>query len=458
MSGRILVADPVSTNRIVLKVKLAAACYDVIQAAGDDELLARADRDRPDLIILSSDMGSDDGVPLCQALGKRPRTANIPVILVTTDHNPELRTRGLMAGAAEVLTKPLAEAVLLARMRNLLRARDTRAELRLRTRTNQALGFAEAPEALARPARITIVGDDDGAATVLRSRLGPHLPHEFLIESRFQALSFRHAERPHSDLFLILPEVAGNSRACVTLTDLRSRANTRNAAITQLVRQGDTDALTMALDLGADDAVEIPATPEELALRIERQLRRKRDLDRLRVSVTAGLELAATDPLTGLYNRRYAEHHMARLFERTRETRGMFCVMLVDLDRFKSVNDRLGHQAGDEVLVEISQRLKRNLRAIDMISRHGGEEFVITLPETQLEDAIATAERLRTQIQDRAIRLSSGASVMQTISIGLAMGTAESHSIAELLAVADRALYASKADGRNLVTVGQNAA
>ena len=458
MSGRILVADPVSTNRIVLKVKLAAACYDVIQAAGGDELLARADRDRPDLIILSSDMGSDDGVPLCQALGKRPRTANVPVILVTTDHNPEFRTRGLMAGAAEVLTKPLAEAVLLARLRNLLRARDTRAELRLRTRTNQALGFAEAPEALARPARITIVGDDDGAATVLRSRLGPHLPHEILIESRFQALSFRHAERPHSDLFLILPEAVGNSRACVTLTDLRSRTNTRNAAITQLVRQGDTDALTMALDLGADDAVEIPATPEELALRIERQLRRKRDLDRLRASVTAGLELAATDPLTGLYNRRYAKHHMARLFERTRENRGMFCVMLVDLDRFKSVNDRLGHQAGDEVLVEISRRLKRNLRAIDMISRHGGEEFVITLPETRLEDAVATAERLRTQIQDRAIRLSSGASVMQTISIGLAMGTAESHSIAELLAVADRALYASKADGRNLVTVGQNAA
>ncbi len=167
-----------------------------------------------------------------------------------------------------------------------------------------------------------------------------------------------------------------------------------------------------------------------------------------------------TDPLTGLHNRRYALPHLARIAERAQTAGRQFAVMVLDLDRFKSINDTWGHGAGDAVLIEVAERLKSNLRAVDLIARIGGEEFLIALPDTTLEAAQATAERLRRVVGDRPVPLPNGnGSIPVTLSIGLALGAdPAAGSVEDLIGLADRALLGSKADGRNQVKVGRSAA
>ena len=198
-----------------------------------------------------------------------------------------------------------------------------------------------------------------------------------------------------------------------------------------------------------------------MALRIQTQLARKRQSDRLRSSLADGLRLAMVDPLTGLHNRRYALPHLARMADRARQSGRQFAVLVIDLDRFKGVNDSFGHAAGDAVLVAVADRLRTNLRAVDMVARIGGEEFLVALPDTTLEAARATAERLRQTVGEQPIRVPGGVAVSVTMSIGLTLGGGldeASAPVDALIARADKALLAAKAEGRNQVTVHRSAA
>jgi two-component system cell cycle response regulator len=150
--------------------------------------------------------------------------------------------------------------------------------------------------------------------------------------------------------------------------------------------------------------------------------------------------------------------YLDRLIAEAAETGQPFAVMLLDLDRFKAVNDSYGHLVGDEVLIEAGKRLGASLREIDLLARYGGEEFVIALPETGLEGASIAAERLRRVIGEAPICLPmQGVEVAVTVSIGVAVfpGAANAGALPspqDLIERADAALFASKSDGRNLVT------
>jgi len=214
----------------------------------------------------------------------------------------------------------------------------------------------------------------------------------------------------------------------------------------------------MALDIGASAVVSGSFDAQEIAIRLDTLLARKFEADMLRNRLDERLGLALRDPLTGLYNRRYGNAYLGRMIEEAAKTGHPFAVMLLDLDRFKAVNDTYGHIVGDDVLVEAGKRLGENLREIDLLARYGGEEFVIALPETGLEGASIAAERLRRVIGEVPICLAShGIEVTVTVSIGVAVfsGGEAGNSLPapqDLIEQADAALYASKSDGRNLVT------
>ena len=174
-----------------------------------------------------------------------------------------------------------------------------------------------------------------------------------------------------------------------------------------------------------------------------------------------GLRSAMIDPLTGVYNRRYAMPRLAGIAEQAQSEGSEFAVMVVDLDRFKSVNDRHGHAAGDAVLAEIARRLSDNLRMSDLLARYGGEEFLVALPQTGLAEARQVAERLRGVIGDTPVTLPSGQGLTVTVSIGVSVITTEqcaAADVAGLIERADLALMSSKTSGRNLVTFDQTAA
>jgi two-component system cell cycle response regulator len=284
------------------------------------------------------------------------------------------------------------------------------------------------------------------------------------------------AELP--EVFVISVDLAGPGDGLGLLSELRARPATRHAAILVALSEASRPAGPMALDLGASDLIVPPGEPEEMALRIAAQLRRARANEAMRRRLHEGLQMAMTDPLTGLPNRRYALSHAARAGERAARRGTGLAVLLLDLDRFKAVNDAHGHAAGDAVLRAVAGRLKGALRAVDLLARIGGEEFLAVLPEVSPGEALDAAERLRQAVGAAPVPLPGGGSVVQTVSVGVACATAhdaadspgkgdpdtpaegagrrEAHAgtapdMDSLMRRADAALYAAKAAGRDRV-------
>ncbi|MBI5054515.1 MAG: diguanylate cyclase [Chloroflexi bacterium] len=164
-------------------------------------------------------------------------------------------------------------------------------------------------------------------------------------------------------------------------------------------------------------------------------------------------QLAITDVLLEIYNRRGLFSLGAREIERAQRTRRPLSAVILDLDFFKRVNDTYGHASGDEVLHEVAQRCRSNIRGIDLIGRYGGEEFAVLLPETDLPAAHIIAERLRTAVANTPIATQRGGGITLTISLGVAALTASTPDLATLLRHADEALYVAKRRGRNRVEV-----
>jgi len=460
MVGRILIADDVATNRIVLKVKLMAACYDVIQASGGTEALELARSENPDLILLDLMMPDMDGVAVCKALKNDPRTAHIPIIMVTAHDDDASKLSALRVGVDEFMPKPLDEVTLLARVRSLLRARDTNEELCLRDSTCRDIGFSEKASSFDPPSTIAMISAQTETAKEWRNALGGKIHDEIIIVPKAKALSTTgNGQAP--DIYVIASHLAESDEGLRLISELRSRPQSRHSAIIMVIPRSDRSILATALDLGANDLMFEGFSPEEMALRIKTQIKYKNQADRLRKTMRDGLRMAVIDPLTGLYNRRYAEPHLLRVAERAKITGRPFAVMVLDLDRFKKINDTHGHNAGDAVLKEVADRVKYNLRGVDMVARIGGEEFLVIMPDTQLEQARMAAERLcRVVRKTPVVYADKQIEIPVSLSIGVAMGGLRDdvQGVEQLIEYADRALYASKSEGRNQVTISRSAA
>jgi len=171
--------------------------------------------------------------------------------------------------------------------------------------------------------------------------------------------------------------------------------------------------------------------------------------------------IGLTDPLTGVNNRRYVEHRLHEEIGRSRRHGHALCCLFIDIDHFKQINDRIGHQAGDEVLRAVAERIKAELRLSDALGRFGGEEFVGLLIDAELTDAVSVAERIRLSIAEQPLLLSSGERLDVTVSIGVAslvqMGgelSVEAQT-KQFVARADQALYRAKESGRNRVVAAE---
>jgi two-component system cell cycle response regulator len=190
----------------------------------------------------------------------------------------------------------------------------------------------------------------------------------------------------------------------------------------------------------------------ELVARVRTQLRKKRYADRLRHNVQLSLEMAITDQLTGLYNRRYMGRHLETLLASARKNGRPLAFVIMDIDFFKQVNDTHGHAIGDEVLKEFADRINANVRGIDLACRYGGEEFVVAMPDTEMTFAVSVSERLRHSIETTPVSISKPPHQLSiTISIGIARYEGENDTVEALLHRADQALYRAKRTGRNKV-------
>lgn len=452
MTARVLIVDDLPPNIKLLEARLTAEYFEVMSATNGLDAIKACRAGHCDIVLLDVMMPGMDGFEVCERLKADPATAHLPVVMVTALDQPSDRVRGLTAGADDFLTKPVDEIALLARVRSLSRLKMTLDELRARVATSANLGLNGSAE-LARArsgekGRILLVDDRAGSADRIVAALREHCETEIEIEP--QNALFRAAEDGF-DLAIVALSLS-NFDALRLCSQLRSLERTRALPILLLVDPEDRQRVLRGLDLGVNDFIQRPIDRNELVARVRTQVRRKRYADTLRSNVQAAFELAIVDTLTGLNNRRFLDTHLAAALDRAAHFGRPLSLMILDVDHFKAVNDTYGHDAGDEVLKGLSRRLRRAVRATDLVCRLGGEEFVIVMPDTPLDVACAIAERIRAAVQREPFQIDgSGKTITATTSIGLAERGGDANPDA-LLRRADKALYNSKNAGRNRVT------
>ena len=449
MSARVLVVDDIEANVRLLQAKLEVEYYEVLTAPEGQTALEKAALEQPDIILLDVMMPGMDGFEVCRRLKANPITQHIPVVLVTALDGRRDRLTGLEAGADDFLTKPIDDVALFARVRSLTRLKHVIDELRQREASGRRLGVIEG--AIARlsvtGARIVIADDVEHQALRISGELA--LEHRPVIEPVPEKALI--AVRARADILIVNAASQGFDGLRLA-AQVRSEEITRHVPILAVVDGGDKPRSVKALELGVNDILSRPVDPEELAARVKTLIRQKRYTDVLRNTLDHSLELAVTDTLTGLHNRRYMTTQVGALVQRAAMGGEPVSALLVDIDHFKRINDTFGHDVGDEVLKEFAVRLATNVRGIDLACRYGGEEFVVIMPDTRLRDALRIAERLRLHVSGTPFRAPGLAEPLSvTISIGVACTEGEGDTPDALLKRADEAVYEAKAHGRNQV-------
>jgi two-component system cell cycle response regulator len=454
MTARILVVDDVPANVKLLEARLSAEYFDVVTAMSGAEALSICERAQCDIVLTDAMMPGMDGFEVCRRLKANPATHHLPVIMITALDQPSDRVKGLEAGADDFLTKPVNDIALIARVRSLVRLKMVQDELRMRAVTSREIGMRDAlAEAIAvngRDGRVLLV--DDRASSSERIVNALRSEQTVDVETRAQEALFRAADGGY-DLVMISLGLAEFDplRLC---SQIRSLDRTRSLPILIIVEPEDDARLLRGLDIGVNDYLLRPIDRNELCARVRTQVRRKRYTDRLRDNVLQSMEMAVTDGLTGLHNRRYMENHLATLLDQAAMRGKPLSVLVLDIDYFKAVNDTYGHDAGDDVLREFAQRLRRNVRGIDLACRLGGEEFVVVMPDTDAGVASIVAERIRSRVAGEPFPIHQGARALDiTVSIGMAQRLPEDTGPETLLRRADQALYRAKRDGRNRVVL-----
>jgi two-component system cell cycle response regulator len=451
MTARVLVVDDILANVKLLEARLSAEYFEVLSAFNGLEALKLLETERVDVVLLDVMMPGVDGFEVCRRIKQAPRTMHLPVVLVTALDQPSDKVQGLMAGADDFIAKPVDDIALITRVKNLARLKALNDEMLMRVSSGIDMGLlASRLRERSQPetgAHILLVEDQEQAIQRVTAAL--RRMHTVDVEPSVSTALSRLGEGTYELLIASLTLAGADGlRLC---GQVRSLERLRNLPIMVIVQPDDEQRLLRALDMGVNDYLVRPVDRQELLARVRTQLRRKRCSDQLRDSLSASVELAVTDPLTGLSNRRYLETHLNALTEQAKNSRQPLSVLAIDIDHFKSVNDTYGHAAGDAVLREVAHRLRGAVRGIDLVCRMGGEEFIVLMPEIAVERARFVGERVRTCIAAEPFRVGPAMQVTVTASVGLATLEHPGETAAALLQRADEALYSAKRAGRNRV-------
>ncbi|MBH9553552.1 putative bifunctional diguanylate cyclase/phosphodiesterase [Inhella gelatinilytica] len=431
--GLLWIVDDDEVGLMATAAALRARGFEVVEMTSGEEALVTLEATTPDLIVLDALMPGMDGFETCRRLRQVPHGESVPVLMLTGLDDDASIEHAYEVGATDFFIKSRQWSLLAGRLRYLLRSARTRQELeRSQTRLARA-------QALAR------MGSFEW-------RVG-HTIH-FSDEAR-QVLALRDSEWGLSRLLRMVPRA---ERGLLTLL-LRDVREQHCAFVTDMTIRAKLSRTRM-LHVEAEPIVADTGQFLGYSGVVQDVTDRRNAEDKIR-------QLAHFDALTGLPNRRQLMWRAERALDAARRKEHIAAMLLVDLDRFKNINDTLGHAAGDELLIEIARRLRacvrhsdqvsegaleagsgRNHRALEAVGRLGGDEFVCLLPEVQSE---ADAERVAARVLDALAEpvFVAGQDCFVTASVGIALFPRDGSTVADLLRSADMAMYAVKEQGRN---------
>ena len=255
----------------------------------------------------------------------------------------------------------------------------------------------------------------------------------------------------HVDIILLdilMPDINGYDVCRV----LKSKEKTKHIPVIFITANTDEESIENAFEVGGIDYITKPFKALELLARLRTHLNMQELLKELEDSHKDLELLASQDHMTKLYNRRYFSEISMKILELAKRNKKDLSVLMLDIDKFKNVNDTYGHHVGDDVIIALANVLKNLSRNSDVACRFGGEEFLILLPETNLEGAYAIAEKIRKHVEDLVIKLENQETLKFTISAGVAQIDIENElNLEKTIQRADDALYEAKEGGRNKV-------
>jgi len=451
VTARVLIVDDIPTNVRLLEARLTAEYYEVVTASSGAQALDICQTQDIDIVLLDVMMPEMDGFEVCRRLKANPQTHHLPVLMITALDQPSDRVQGLDAGADDFLSKPVDDTQLMARVKSLVRLKSLTDELRARALTGQQIAIEDALRAMdsisATGSSILIIDTDRRHAERIKGYLSPEHSVDILTEPADAVFQVTGATYELALVSMSLEDF-DPLRVC---SQVRTVDHSRSLPIILLADASDKPRVVRALDLGINDFISRPVDRNELMARVRTQVRRHRYAMELRESVNNTMALAVTDALTGLYNRRYFDRHLNVLLGKAQEQDRDMALMILDIDHFKAVNDTHGHDIGDAVLREFSARLKRNIRGVDLACRFGGEEFVVLMPDTDIGQAEAVAERVRQSMAEKAFDVGAVRPLSVTVSVGVSIKESFVDTPESLIKRADVALYRAKREGRNRV-------
>jgi two-component system cell cycle response regulator len=477
-AGKIVVADDDQALLHTLTFILKGKGYDVVAVPGGENLVGRLEQERPDLLMLDIMMPKVDGLELLERIKRDARWRDLPVLMVSSMPPEEATVRALGLGAADFIPKPFRVGELVARVEARLHAsRDLRRvqedarvkgeEARIRSemvdilrevtdslkpeeiyhilarRVARALGISKCSVVIAE------AGDEIG--TVVAAFENPMLRNLKIQLRRYpeirRAIATKQAvlvtDVSTDPLYQEVRDEWAHEKVAVT---------TRSAVALPFALRGQKSGVFFLRTTAEDPSL----TEEQAAFATTvidaavAAIEKAHDLETA-VSDKERYEwLASTDALTGCLNRRALHDKLEHELDRARRYNLALTVMMIDLDRFKEINDSRGHLVGDSVLSQIGEMLRHEVRSVDIVARYGGEEFVIALPDTPLDGGLKFAERVRERVNIHEFDPKDH--VGATVSIGVATYAADELETADaLVARADAALYRAKTTGRNRV-------
>jgi diguanylate cyclase (GGDEF)-like protein/PAS domain S-box-containing protein len=437
----ILVVDDAPENIKLLSRIFSKIGYQIQVADNGAQAIEIAQTTHPDIILLDINMPVMDGFEACAQLKEDERTCDIPVIFISALENIDDKAKAFRVGAVDYILKPFEYEEVQARVETHLALRNLRVQLE---QANQILAarleeLTNSRELLAqRERRLSAFVNALPNLSFVLDEQGRYLE---VIANESSLL----AARPDHLIGRLIEEVLPPEE---------------NAKIMDAIRQ--------TIQTGKIQMVEyrVPMVPgserwvEGRIALMEKGEHGKGKVVFMASDVTERVQfyqevqrLANLDGLTGCFNRRHFMEKAAQEIHRAMRYNRPLSLLMMDIDHFKGVNDRFGHQAGDQLLCNLVLLCQKQLRNDDILGRYGGEEFVVLMPETASEGAMLVSERLRENIERMKVNTPE-ASLSLTVSMGLASlerGFDNTHTLHTLIKSADRALYSAKAAGRNCV-------